>query len=734
MKRIINTLIISAASAFLFSCQEKENVYVPMNESIVINLSDGSTKADLSSAEAFVNHLDVFIFKADAVKADSQLKSYSRYDVSGASSISLTERRSQFETGSNYYVYLVANSKLDKSLFETVETLGDLYDTKQEDLNLYLSGLNAADAPKYFLMDAVAKDASEGQTVTLNNGQAADNTILSATLCRAAAKVMININTAENIEFTTFEGEIDNGVYYIRNLPYEAYLLAEARSQDEVVSQLVTTGKGVNGHFTWNPSLSNNNVTLVTYVYPHNWADDSILEKEPCVVVNLPLIVKSGSAVKEYRNSWYKIHMTNGKQFLRNNCYKTTINLNRPGASSDSTPIEVENIYYEVDKWIEQTITVGEETNRPTYLQLNTDHIDMYNINTDATSLEFASSSPIAADGIRLLEAYYYNSVDAKVNVSSQYPSAYRGIKATAESGVLNGNITIHSPFVAEAGIADSHSNTIRYMTFEVTNADGQKATFTVNQYPTIYITNELGNYSYRSDFGGTTYVAQGSENRSGVTWDNSTKGWNYYSDKPSNVTLFFESKYVRSGPDQRGTYDIDYYYWRNSRLQTVVNGTFNNPRMYHVHVTATSPDYVVARPKMDGNYTDSSPENTRLVSPSFMIASQLGATNTPYGGFGGYGSLNQLEGGIEQAKKHCEQYVEVAANGNVYDDWRLPTAAEIDIIIQHQYASDAMAEVLSGSRYYCSYYRESGQPDDTKSSEGGSSGSCHVRCIRDAY
>ena len=707
---------------------------MPMNESIVINLSDGSTKADLSSAEAFVNHLDVFIFKAAAIKADSQLKHYSRYDVSGASSIGLIEKRSQFETGSNYYVYLVANSNLNPSILQTIETLGDLYDTKQEDLALYLSGLNATDAPKYFLMDAVAKDALGGQTVTLNNGQAADNTVLTATLSRAAAKVMININTAENIEFASFEGEIDNGVYYIRNLPYEAYVLAEARAQDEVVSKLVTTGKGINGYFTWNPSSSKSNVTLVTYVYPHNWADDSILEKEPCVVMNLPLIVRSGTEVKEYRNSWYKIHMTNGKQFLRNNCYKTTINLNRPGASSDSTPIPVENIYYEVEDWVEQTITVGEEANRPIYLQLNTDHVDMYNVNTDATSLEFASSSPIAADGIRLLEAYYYNSVDTKVNVSSKYPAAFKDIKATAEAGVLNGSITIHSPFVAAAGISDSHSNTIRYMTFEVTNTDGQKAIFTVNQYPTIYITNELGNYSYRSDFGETTFTQQGNPNRSGVVWNNTSKDWEYYSDKPSNVTLFFESKYVKSGPDQKGLYDIDYYYWRNSQRQTVANSTFDNPRMYHVHVTATSADYVVARPKMDGNYTNTSPENTRLVSPSFMIASQLGATNTPYGGYGGYGGMNQLAGGVEQAKKHCEQYVEVAANGKVYDDWRLPTAAEIDIIIQHQYASDAMAEVLSGSRYYCSYFRENGQPDDTKSSEGGSSGSCHVRCIRDAY
>ena len=87
------------------------------------------------------------------------------------------------------------------------------------------------------------------------------------------------------------------------------------------------------------------------------------------------------------------------------------------------------------------------------------------------------------------------------------------------------------------------------------------------------------------------------------------------------------------------------------------------------------------------------------------------------------------------QAKQHCEQYVETYkdADGNVVhlDDWRLPTAAEIQIIIDHQDVSDAMAVVLSGSRYYCAY-----NPDTrgyTKES-GKYSGRSHVRCVRDEY
>ena len=81
--------------------------------------------------------------------------------------------------------------------------------------------------------------------------------------------------------------------------------------------------------------------------------------------------------------------------------------------------------------------------------------------------------------------------------------------------------------------------------------------------------------------------------------------------------------------------------------------------------------------------------------SPSFMIASQLGAV--------------QAANSIEQAASHCEQYVEVTNRGNgtnnknvvAYHDWRLPTEAEIKIIYKYQDNSDAMDVVLSGNRYW---------------------------------
>lgn len=737
MKRIINTITISILAALSFSCQVKEDVTVLMNENIVLELSSGLTKAKHTSTEAFVNHLDVFIFESSA-GIPTTGKHYGRYIVNNASSLTLDAKRSDFDQSKEYFVYLVANSVVEESEFASYTDHNTLLNKIQEDRFLHFTGLNISNAPKYFLMDAMAKNNSGSSPVQLNNGNPADDTILSAQLQRAAAKVVINIQASSKVEFMPYniaEGS-EGGLYYIRNLPYQTYLLAEAKNAEDITAEVRNTSKSDSEYFIWSPETDNKNVSLTTYVYPHSWSNTSILEEETCVVMNLPLNYTDDQGnVHVYHNSWYKIPMTDDKMFERNNYYEVNISLNRPGAIAESTPVDVEDVYYAVADWTPVTVNVGGET-RPDYLQLNTNHVDIYNENSNDSSLRFASSTPIPADGVTLLEAYYYNYLDQRVNLqTNDRYGIYSQIGATAQQNVLNGSITINSPFFSAT--QEYHSNAIRYLKFRVQNSSGQTAEFTVSQYPTLYITNELGAYSYRSDFGGTTYEQRGNPNYSAVNWNSGS--WSYAQQGSIN-SYFFASKFVNGSANASGNYDIEVYYWPSSgSRRTVTDGTFNNPRMYHVHVTATSADYTVAKPRLDvDGFTESSVENTKLVSPSFMIASQLGATNIPSsgGGLGGSfgGSIRELPGGIDQAKRHCELYVEVGADGQVYDDWRLPTAAEIDIIIKHQHASDAMAEVLSGSRYYCAYNIETGQPIHTKSSEGGNSGSCHVRCIRDAY
>ncbi|MBQ8673504.1 MAG: hypothetical protein IJ511_05565 [Bacteroides sp.] len=112
-------------------------------------------------------------------------------------------------------------------------------------------------------------------------------------------------------------------------------------------------------------------------------------------------------------------------------------------------------------------------------------------------------------------------------------------------------------------------------------------------------------------------------------------------------------------------------------------NGLSNNNRMYKVTITATSSKYTLSYPMMEAPtgsthadsvnvFAVSTPENNDLLSPCFMIASQLGNSSpTAY---------------WEVARDMCKNYVEVDRfTKQKYDDWRLPTRAELEIIKGYQ-------------------------------------------------
>ena len=143
-----------------FSCQETELLEVDMNESIVLDLSSGETRADDSPAESFVSHLDIFIFKADQSGSgytQGEKAYYGRYSVNNASSITLDAKRSSFGENDRFYVYLIANSTFtEDEMAAKVSTFNDLQVLKQEDAYIHLTGLTADNSPKYFLMDAIA--------------------------------------------------------------------------------------------------------------------------------------------------------------------------------------------------------------------------------------------------------------------------------------------------------------------------------------------------------------------------------------------------------------------------------------------------------------------------------------------------------------------------------------------------------------------------------------------------
>ena len=708
MKGIINTILISAASLLLFSCEYKESYDVPVGGDIILDLSSGITKAMVedTQTESFLNHLDVFIF-SDNAGAPSSVEYYGRYTVNNASHITLAAQRSSFEENKPYHIFLIANSNISENDFRSI-LASDGYDgligKKQEDALLHLPGLDVKDAPKYFLMDAALHD------VELNNGNSADNTEITAILSRAAAKVVVNITAGEKVEFKSFTVEqgSEGARYYIRNLPYNAFLFAEARNDEEVNAAVRNTAKEGDRHFSWDPSKDNKNVSLLTYVYPNSWSEGSLLENETCVVMNLPMVFTpdEGSPV-EYHNSWYKIHMTGEKVIRRNNYYEVNITLNRPGAISEITPVEIEDMQYVVEEWTDQTIKVGGD-DKPKYLMVNKSKMDMHNIAVDGKTLEFASSSPVT---ISVENRYYYDKFGQKRDVPISV-----SIKATTDGGIA-GNITVNSPVPT--------NNAIRYFTLVITNADGLVERVDVTQYPLEYITNQQAYYSYRTDFKKTddfptTYQYKGDRYVS-ASWSNSA--WSYSTGTGDDY--FFTSKVADQ--NSNGTSDIHFYsYSQNGTSPSVGKNSIDgldNARMYHVNITSSSNTYVVGIPMQDADgYTDNSTENSKLVSPSFMIASQLGAV---------YASGGDTESNRKRARTHCKEYAETYVNekGEVVHltDWRLPTAAEIGIIVKFQTKSEVMDVVLGGRYYFCA-------SGTVGTGITGNNDGYFLRCIRDVY
>lgn len=708
MKGIINTLLISAASVLLFSCQVKESYEVPMNEEIILDLSSGITKAVVedTSVESFVNHLDVFIFSDNAGRP-SAANHYGRYQVNGASKVTLAAQRSSFQDNASYHIYVLANSNITENDFRTIleaEGYDGLIAKKQEDELIHLTGLNVEGAPEYFLMDAALRN------VTLNNGNPADNTLLSVTLRRAAAKVMINIKAGENVEFKSFsvaQGS-EGARYYVRNLPYSAFLFSEARNDEEVTAAVRNTSKEGDRHFSWDPEKDDKNVSLLTYVYPNSWSEGSLLENETCVVMNLPMLfTPDGGIPVEYHNSWYKIHMTGEKVIRRNNYYEVNINLNRPGAISEITPVDVEDLRYTVEEWTPQSINVGGD-DKPKYLMVNKSKMDMHNIAVDAKTLEFASSSPVT---IKVENRYYYDKFGQKKDVPTNV-----SIKGITDGGIA-GNITVNSPVPT--------NNAIRYFTLVIANEEGLVERVDVTQYPLEYITNQQAYYSYRTDFKNTnayptTYQYKGDRYVS-ASWSNSR--WSYSTGTGDDY--FFTSKVADQNSD--GTSDIHFYSYSQfgnspSMSKNSIDG-LDNARMYHVNITSSSNTYVVGIPMQDvDGYTDNSTENSKLVSPSFMIASQLGAV---------YASGGDTESNRKRARTHCKEYAEtyVNENGEVVHltDWRLPTAAEIGIIVKFQTKSEVMDVVLGGRYYFCA-------SGTVGTGITGNNDGYFLRCIRDVY
>ena len=735
MKQLLHYIVFCCLAACCFTACDHEDIFRQTEtegdgNSIILNLASGKlplTRANVEAngAEIAVSHLDVLIFNQDGTKVWHE-----RVDgiKDGKDKITLSAKRSTFDENESYWVYLIANSTADVSIFEDENfTLTSLNALKQEDKDIHMTGLaSATGVPQTFLMDGVAYPKGEQEPATvkmvvLNSGDKTNDTELQTVLRRAAAKIVVNIKSGEHVQFDNGPQTYHAG-YYLRNMPYSTSVIKPAM-MDKDDAELMTPELNNGGYFKWTPSV----ITVTAYAYAHVWDNASTLEKEVRLIVNIPMSYLPDNATewKFLDNSYYQIPVSTKKELNRNTCYEVNVTVDAPGGSNPSKPVLLKDISYSVRDWDEERINVGGDTDRPAYLTLNEYEMEMHNMADDNTTLEFASSSEVTAtiDRVYYIDKFGQEKELTQItngsadewgeNIGSDYRPNWKNrciIKITPDENIT-GKIQVHGDVPG--------NNAVRYIIFTVENEEGIKREVKVAQYPLEYITNIQGWYSYRSDFGGTTwenYRDPSQKRVSAYNYDSRNDTWSYSATRYGNDYIFTSkvAEEIETGSN-RGKSSISYYYYNRWQTSLSTNEIWNagNARMYHVQITASSGDYTLGQPRITNGKTDPGEDNAELVSPSFMIASQLGAVF----------SISDEE----MAASHCREYVEVAQDGTVYDDWRLPTRAELEIIMEFQYKENAaMDEVLAGP----SYWSASGLVYNNK----GSGTAKTIRCIRDAY
>lgn len=504
-------------------------------------------------------------------------------------------------------------------------------------------------------------------------------------LARAAAKIALTIHV--DVEGYT----AGQAKWQLKNYNAKTTIFG-SNTESELKDGEMVEAQGGSGEYT-----------VTTYSYATQWTDDT---NAPAIYLQVPLTADGNTEINYYKIPVRDPKATgeDAKKLNRNTIYTIDAKINNKGGSSEIGYITTGKVVYDVLPWSDGgTTDIDANTS---YLMVTPKVVYMKNVDEDM-SVTYKSSSPVKilskkvyyidnegnteeySEGYKetIKETVTYTTTE-KVWVKDGFLSGhyeYREVEKTKQEEVsfypyptkmllqnekdgenLGGKIVINSPI--------PKNRFSKYIVLTLKNAEGKEATVKYKQSPLIETQNFFGDYSSRSKSGWVYRKPNGERVTRGLT--------------PSDYEGGYLAKYYDAGSGN--IYSFEYGSGYNLSL--------TNNRMYIIQVSSTKDSkYNIAHPNIDKTtgYT-----NDEVVSPAFMIASQLGAVQS--------GTFNQTT-----AKTHCETYREVKKeNGKqvIYDGWRLPTKTEIQFIVDFQKESyknnkgekkQPIKPVLEGANYY---------------------------------
>lgn len=552
----------------------------------------------------------------------------------------------------DYFVYSIANAKEDLT---QVKSLADLETKVQTDEDIW-KPYSSDNATKNFLMTA-----NSPWTVSKEPTQTIDSK-----LTRAAAKIVVNLKI--NVEGYKVVSE---PTWQLLNYNTQTTLFGPNKAKSIASMSETETNETM-------AETAADGYQLVTYSYATSWDDNA---SAPQAKIKVMLKKKDEEKPVDY---YYSIPVRDPKatkSLDHNYVYTANATVTSLGSSSDITYGDAMDLVYDVQKWTqgeETTINAGEQK----YLLVSPTFMIMKNQRFDNSTIKFYGSGKCTVETV---EIYYYDK-----NGKKQSCSGSQSFKASANYAVCHDKLEDQGTIV----IGDEKNTTndfvplsVKYIKIKVT-CDGLEEIVTIKQYPLEYIQGIAGWYSTKDGW---------------IDWQTDQdlhKPQKTYYDDIFNARVYENNNMYKYSDKKSGR--NGYYKAQKGSILTKQN----NNQMYVVQITETDGTYVIGHGTSD---------NDDMVSPAFMLASQLGVVTISNSSF-------------NMAKNHCDKYIEVNTDKKKYTDWRLPTPSEVKVICKYQNNKNqnVMSEVLK-RRYY---WTRNGQKTLANSQDNISKG--FIRCVRD--